>query len=239
MIILRIFESVFSGIVLLTFLHGLFFPLLSCFAALLTVLLVWALHKHSHFVTLLVRTRVIQPKGLSFDFGLQSFFCFSSCLFILFFRIPDQWMFLIIVFTTLFVNPFFVVLLTLGEELGWRGFLLPHLLVLERQSPWKASLLVGFVWGLWHCPGLSLARFSLSSHSFLPLSPPFLFCFTFTNIFPRFSTLFHSLYFLRSSVSIILSSVLPVLLVSFSSFVFQRFFKGIIIPSIPSWECFL
>jgi membrane protease YdiL (CAAX protease family) len=38
-----------------------------------------------------------------------------------------------------------------GEELGWRGFL-------QREwAPlgfWKASFLVGFVWGLWHIPFL-------------------------------------------------------------------------------------
>lgn len=35
------------------------------------------------------------------------------------------------------------------EELGWRGFLLPHLL--KRHSPFVCSLLVGLIWGgLWH-----------------------------------------------------------------------------------------
>jgi membrane protease YdiL (CAAX protease family) len=37
----------------------------------------------------------------------------------------------------------------LMEELGWRGFLLPHLL--KRYSPLVSSLLVGLIWGgLWH-----------------------------------------------------------------------------------------
>ena len=37
----------------------------------------------------------------------------------------------------------------LMEELGWRGFLLPHLL--KRYSPFVSSLLVGLIWGgLWH-----------------------------------------------------------------------------------------
>jgi membrane protease YdiL (CAAX protease family) len=36
-----------------------------------------------------------------------------------------------------------------AEEVGWRGFLLPHLL--KRYSPLVATLLVGLVWGgLWH-----------------------------------------------------------------------------------------
>jgi membrane protease YdiL (CAAX protease family) len=37
----------------------------------------------------------------------------------------------------------------LSEEIGWRGFLLPHLL--KRYSPLVAALLVGLIWGgLWH-----------------------------------------------------------------------------------------
>lgn len=38
----------------------------------------------------------------------------------------------------------------LGEEIGWRGYLLPTLL--ERHTPLTASLIVGIVWGLWHAP---------------------------------------------------------------------------------------
>ena len=38
----------------------------------------------------------------------------------------------------------------LGEEIGWRGFLLPHLQ--QRRSPLLASLIVGAVWFVWHLP---------------------------------------------------------------------------------------
>ena len=38
----------------------------------------------------------------------------------------------------------------LGEELGWRGFLLPRLK--ERTSLLGASLVVGVVWTFWHAP---------------------------------------------------------------------------------------
>jgi membrane protease YdiL (CAAX protease family) len=39
---------------------------------------------------------------------------------------------------------------SLGEEIGWRGFLLPELL--RRMNPIAASITLGVVWGLWHLP---------------------------------------------------------------------------------------
>jgi len=36
-----------------------------------------------------------------------------------------------------------------GEELGWRGFLLREF---RHLGFWRASLLIGFVWGVWHAP---------------------------------------------------------------------------------------
>jgi uncharacterized protein len=50
------------------------------------------------------------------------------------------------------VQPILLVLfvLVIGEEIGWRGFLLRHLL--QQRSPLVAALLVGAVWGLWHTP---------------------------------------------------------------------------------------
>lgn len=41
------------------------------------------------------------------------------------------------------------VLLTLSEELGWRGWLQPRLAPL---GFWKAALVSGVIWGLWHAP---------------------------------------------------------------------------------------
>ncbi|MCQ9369152.1 CPBP family intramembrane metalloprotease [Brevibacterium sp. 91QC2O2] len=49
--------------------------------------------------------------------------------------------------------------LTLGEELGWRGFLLPALRGRWGQGAagtWAALLVTGAVWGLWHAPVILL-----------------------------------------------------------------------------------
>ena len=46
---------------------------------------------------------------------------------------------------------FINVVFALGEELGWRGFLLPHLLPLGQ---WKAILISGVIWGVWHAPAI-------------------------------------------------------------------------------------
>jgi membrane protease YdiL (CAAX protease family) len=52
----------------------------------------------------------------------------------------------------LIFGPLINLLFTLGEELGWRGFLLPRLLPLGR---WKALILTGLIWGLWHAPAIA------------------------------------------------------------------------------------
>ena len=56
-----------------------------------------------------------------------------------------SWTSILLVFclTLLFGGP-------LGEEIGWRGWLLPTLQV--RVSPLLSSLIIGLVWGLWHLP---------------------------------------------------------------------------------------
>lgn len=48
---------------------------------------------------------------------------------------------------------FFAVLFTGGplqEEFGWRGYALPRLQ--DMYSPFVSSLILGFVWGVWHLP---------------------------------------------------------------------------------------
>jgi membrane protease YdiL (CAAX protease family) len=45
---------------------------------------------------------------------------------------------------------FTLLVVAVGEELGWRGWLLPALQ--ERFSPLISSILIGVFWGLWHFP---------------------------------------------------------------------------------------
>jgi membrane protease YdiL (CAAX protease family) len=49
------------------------------------------------------------------------------------------------------LGPLINVVFALGEELGWRGYLLPQLLPLGQ---WKAILWSGFIWGVWHAPAI-------------------------------------------------------------------------------------
>jgi membrane protease YdiL (CAAX protease family) len=49
------------------------------------------------------------------------------------------------------IAPLFNILFALGEELGWRGYLLPKLLPLGQG---RAILLSGVIWGVWHWPAI-------------------------------------------------------------------------------------
>lgn len=57
---------------------------------------------------------------------------------------------------TIFLSPVFNFVPSLGEELGWRGYLLPKLMPLGTT---RALLLHGVIWGLWHVPFVLLVGF--------------------------------------------------------------------------------
>jgi membrane protease YdiL (CAAX protease family) len=59
----------------------------------------------------------------------------------------------------------------LGEEIGWRGFLLPELVRVTTVP--RAALLIGLIWAAWHYPGLLLADYNLGTPWWLALP-----CFT-------------------------------------------------------------
>lgn len=54
--------------------------------------------------------------------------------------------------------------LAFGEELGWRGFLVP---ALRPLGTWPALLISGAIWGLWHAPivllGYNFGRYDVTS----------------------------------------------------------------------------
>ncbi len=56
---------------------------------------------------------------------------------------------------------------SLGEEIGWRGFLLPRLLDLGQV---RASLLTGVLWAIWHYPLIFLSQGYLPPGPRLPLA---------------------------------------------------------------------
>ncbi|HSO70613.1 MAG TPA: CPBP family intramembrane glutamic endopeptidase [Arachnia sp.] len=63
----------------------------------------------------------------------------------------------------------------MGEELGLRGFALPRLQGLA--SPFRASLIIGILWGLWHLPVL-ISRDPVSIVLFLVMALGLSFVFT-------------------------------------------------------------
>jgi len=68
-----------------------------------------------------------------------------------------------VLFASLLIAPWFNSLIAFGEEWGWRGYLLPRLMPLGK---WKAYLLLGAIWGLWHAP-LILVGFNYPGYPLL------------------------------------------------------------------------
>ncbi len=64
----------------------------------------------------------------------------------------------------LLLAPFINLIFALGEELGWRGFLLPELMPLGQG---KAILLSGVIWGVWHAPTTLLHGYNFPQHPYV------------------------------------------------------------------------
>jgi membrane protease YdiL (CAAX protease family) len=67
-----------------------------------------------------------------------------------------------------------------GEELGWRGYLLPKLAL--RMGRQKATLLSGAIWGLWHAPMIALGHnfgFGYAGYPWTGILLMTLFCILF------------------------------------------------------------
>jgi uncharacterized protein len=62
---------------------------------------------------------------------------------------------------------FLMAVMTAGEEIGWRGFALPHLQTCF--SPLVSSVILGFLWGIWHIP-VALDPTYVLNRMYLPFS---------------------------------------------------------------------
>lgn len=60
---------------------------------------------------------------------------------------------------------FVIILIAIGEEYGWRGFLLPRLM--HRFNLLYSSIILGLIWGLWHFPAYLIG-------TGIPLQMPFM-----------------------------------------------------------------
>lgn len=61
---------------------------------------------------------------------------------------------------------------TLGEELGWRGFLFNET---KQMGFWKSNLLIGIIWGVWHAPVI-IQGHNYPDHPILGVFMMILFC---------------------------------------------------------------
>ncbi|WP_422486574.1 CPBP family intramembrane glutamic endopeptidase [Gudongella sp. DL1XJH-153] len=58
-----------------------------------------------------------------------------------------------------------------GEEIGWRGYVLPRLL--QRYEPIKAGIVMGMIWAVWHLPKFFIVdstQYSLTDAYGIPLA---------------------------------------------------------------------
>lgn len=62
----------------------------------------------------------------------------------------------------------FSAIAALGEEIGWRGFLVPELY--PNQGFTKTSLITGFIWGVWHLPILLFADYNSGTPTWYAMS---------------------------------------------------------------------
>ena len=64
-------------------------------------------------------------------------------------NLPTSVLYLSMVLNTVVIGPFLGLIISFGEEYGWRGFLQPELIKLGRI---RGVFLLGVIWGIWHWP---------------------------------------------------------------------------------------
>jgi len=71
-------------------------------------------------------------------------------------KFSPQPFFQIAIFAT--AGLFFACLAALGEEIGWRGLLIPELIKITSFT--KAALVTGIIWAIWHYPAIIYADYN-------------------------------------------------------------------------------
>lgn len=65
-------------------------------------------------------------------------------------------MLMVSILQVIIIGPIINIIPTLGEELGWRGYLLPKLR--ELVSDRSALIFTGLIWGFWHLPAIVMGH---------------------------------------------------------------------------------
>lgn len=81
---------------------------------------------------------------------------------------------LLVIPLAILVNPIMGIIQCFGEELAWRGYLLPKLS--EKLSIQKAVLINGVIWGLWHSPIIAMGYNYGNEYPILGIVAMILFC---------------------------------------------------------------
>lgn len=104
----------------------------------------------------------------------------------------------------------------MGEELGWRGFLLPKLL--EKYSVIQSTIYVGLAWGIWHLASFSFPGAAIPE--FLPVSvwSILLFCINTIAL-----SMVYTYVHLRSNGSVFMAIILHAFFNAASNIVFDFF----------------
>lgn len=103
-------------------------------------------------------------------------------------EMPVSMLFLSVLPASIVLGPFGNFLAALGEEIGWRGFLLPRLMPMGKLN---AYALLGLVWGLWHAP-LVWVGFNYPGYPFVGIVMMALGCTAFGTLFNEFTLKYRS-----------------------------------------------
>lgn len=119
------------------------------------------------------------PLVFSFLGAMAYYICFPSDFSLAEFREADMTKIglMLVTIVLMLLSPFLNFIPAFGEEWGWRGYLLPK--VAERMKFLPATLLTGFIWGIWHAPIVVAGHnygFGYSGYPWLGIVAMCIFC---------------------------------------------------------------